>query len=318
MISFFENLVLAQVNKVVLKPKKQTKNSDGQSEWLKKGYYSYYYGYATTLNTGRRKNVFFQLSKHIRRRVFIGPIEWSVDIPCREQSVVQKGSIIIGQLKSETGAQYNASNFLWWSCNAECFLYFYNLLRYKSKRRVPPNIIYRNLVFKKKKNMFGCETCKNPSPSFATMDCWKGCELCGDFSSEYVHRSKKFVEYQDLWILYMLLVHKNTDLLTRIQTGALRGDVVLSPFNKNYVYISQTPQRFVFMLAWFCGDSDLYKIFVNNLKGQWDKSKTNDLIFSDFLEKDLSFRNLKLLISGYSLSTSDRDPGRTKQRRPVP
>ena len=298
--TFFKNLVFARVQEIVFNPKKDNK---GRRSWLNhKGHYTYYYGIASLLNGGRsdtkRESVFFQLSTHINKTVFIGPVEWYCDIPSHFQHTVEYGDILFGEVTRDA---HNRWRYKWWSHKGKALYFFKKLLHYKSKQKLPANQIYEKLLFKQRTKKYRCSRCFHPAPSFAAAKHHgKRCELCGGLQWEFVANLPKSTNCQDLWVLYMLLVHNNHNELMAIQSGA-RGDSRISPFTKKTVCMSYSPQRFMFLLAWYCGKPSLYTNFVAEASGR----SAHPAHFKEVLDGPLSVDNLTRLIA-----TGNAEPAR--------
>lgn len=294
--AFFGSLVFGQVSNVVLSSKASAGNQSDSNEWLDdNGFYSYYYGHAVIRGKDRRRErVFFQLNKHISKPILVGPVEWCQDPPSHESAVVCAGDIIFGKIARDASKRLR---FVWWSSNGNCFLNLYNLLFYKSRRRVPAPEIQRMLLFKQKTKMFRCTRCKHPAPHTTSAKYFGcGCEICGEIEWEFVDDLPALTDCQDLWIIFMLLVHNNMDELLAIQTGS-RGDQRVSAFTKKTLTMSYTPQRFVFILAYFCGLPEIYKLFLKRCKDRFGRKKSDHRSTFRVLGRDgLSLCKLEALI----------------------
>lgn len=288
MAKFFKGLVFAKVSELIMKPK----NCKGDPWLTPKGYYKYYCGLASTKPINRNttsQSVFFQLNKHIQHPIYIGPIEWHPEIPCHLSNCINYGDIIFGETVMDKTKRLR---FRWWSSNANALFFLRKLLQYKSKQRIPANEIYKKLSFRQRTRNYRCEECKHPSPSCASAKYkGSGCEVCGSFSWEFVQDLPKKTELQDLWLIYSLLVHNKMDELVAVQRQ--RPSHYLCPFTKSNVHASHPPQRFVFLLAWYCGNRDLYVNFVECVK----KTTMPSDSFTYLLTHNLSIDNLEYLIN---------------------
>ena len=235
--------------------------------------YKYYYGHARVLRHSKdrqQQRVLFQLPRHIRRPIQIGPMTWHVPVPKNRDTVVQIGDIILGQLlKQKEGEQ--RQKFAWWSAKAEPVYTLYRLLRYKGdrKRNSIPNI-HKSLLVPTEPSMFICGDCAFPIALHNNN--YGPCEICG--SEDHRLAAPGAVpgiqtKAEDLWLMYLLLSKSSLAPLLQIQLGYKPSEKHYrrrSQFTKDLLTLSCGPLRFVFMTAWFAGDVQIFDNFVAQAK----------------------------------------------------
>ena len=292
MKSFFKDIVFARISQITMQPKRKS----NKNPWLhSSGFYTYYCGIATVLShTHYSKPVYFQLTTHAKETVLIGPIEWYTDIPCHVHNTVYNNDIIFGEAQRDNKGRLR---FSWWSCKGDSLFNLYKLLRYKSKQKSSDTLqLYKNLLFSQRTKKYRCTQCNHPAPTFAAAKYKKiGCELCGCLQWEFMFDLAKKTYSQDLWVIYNVLVHNNMDILIKIQGGQTQCTHKAS--TDTPVYMSYPPQRFMFLLAWYCGNVDLYKSFLTLVH----EKTTPSISFRCLEQSYLSVSILKRLINKHTI-----------------
>ena len=300
----FHGLTFAEVVSVQTHPKTTTDGGlHNTTKWMKPPTFvefKYYYGHARVLcrSNRRQPQVLFQLPRHIRHPIQIGPMTWHVPPPRHRDDLVQNGDIIVGQLLQQKEGE-TRQKFAWWSCRAEPLHTLYRLLRYKSdrKRNSIPNI-HKSLLVPTKPCMFTCGVCAFPMAIHNNHD--GPCELCG--SDDHLLAAPAVVpgtqtKAEDLWLMYLLLSKSSLAPLLQIQLGYKRSSPRShyrrrSQFTKDPLLISCAPLRFVFMTAWFAGDVQIFDNFVAQTKQHLPRKSPMRARFLELLNGKLSRRSL--------------------------
>ena len=295
--NLLSSLVFAEIVSVTLHSHKR-----GDSWKTDKGEYKYYYGHARILGgkviCGKKnQTILFQLTKHIKKSIQIGPMKWNVVFPNKKKNLVREKDIIFGQLLKQNESE-NRLRFAWWSINGKPVYELHRLLRYKGRsKHLGAMKIHQELLVESRPCLFKCADCG----LFMPQGTWSSnsCEVCGGMEQEFIDQcmpgSKTYS--QDLWVMYLLYGKHNIAELLDIQSG--NRSHRRSAFNKQTLTLSSSPLRFVFICSWFAGDISLYDNFVSEARHKMKKYKVVDKIqqtFKDLLTEKLSREALAQLI----------------------